>query len=208
MSDNRTVVSYLRNEGGTRSQQMMEMTYRVLDALDRYHIHMTIQFIPGRYNTEADRLSRFRGQSEWHLLSPATHQIFQVWGTPQIDLFASRRAHVVPTYATLDQTDPDASFVDAFSRRWEYQLAWIFPPPCLIPRVLGHLNDAEGMYLLIVPNWEKVFWRSDLKSRSLAPPREIWDLENRLVDTQTLRPPIDVKRIALEVWLIQGGPHC
>ncbi|XP_073962934.1 uncharacterized protein [Choristoneura fumiferana] len=206
MSDNRTVVSYLRNEGGTKSQRMMDTTYDILSILDLFRIHMTVQFIPGRYNVEADRLSRFRSQSEWHLLPSATGTIFQLWGTPEIDLFASQKAHVVPAYVTLDPIDPNAVFVNAFSQKWVYQLAWIFPPPCLIPRVLIHLNKATGTFLMVVPNWEKVFWRSDLRNRALAPPVEIGNLQTRLVDVQTQRPPSDVKRMVLEVWLIRGGP--
>lgn len=105
----------------------MNATYDILGILDLYHIHMTAQFIPGRYNVEADRLSRFRNQSEWHLLPSAIETIFRLWGTPEIDLFASQKAHVVPAYVSLDPIDPHAVFVNAFSQKWIYQLAWIFP---------------------------------------------------------------------------------
>ncbi|KOB67059.1 putative transposon Ty3-I Gag-Pol polyprotein [Operophtera brumata] len=97
-SDNWAVVSYLRNQGGSRGK-----------------------ILP-----------------DWHVLDEVTTKIFLNWGIPQIDLFETSRSKVVPAYASIEAWDSQAAFINAFNQTWRYNLAWIFPPPPLIPRVLQH----------------------------------------------------------------------
>ncbi|XP_047531380.1 uncharacterized protein LOC125067046 [Vanessa atalanta] len=203
--DNRTVVAYIKNEGGTRSRQLLDLTQKLLALVDHLNVVLLPHHLPGLYNTEADHLSRNRAGSEWHLTEEATTRLFNLWGIPDIDLFASRTAHVVSNYVTLDLLDSNACFHDEFSRSWHYRLAWLFPPPSLIPRVLGHLNSASGRYILVAPKWKKPFWRPDLKARALKRPVKIRDLSTSLVDTMTMIPPAQVSNLGLEAWLISGG---
>ncbi|KAJ8718722.1 hypothetical protein PYW07_016278 [Mythimna separata] len=203
--DSKTAVSYLRNEGGTKSIALMDLAHQILRFVDAYQMHFVIYHIPGVYNVEADRLSRVQRLPEWHLLPQVTNLVFAKWGRPVIDLFASRLAHVVPKYCTLDHQDQEAVFQDAFSQIWDYPLAWIFPPPFLVPKVLTHLNKCRGIFLIVVPKWDQVFWRPDLKNRATDHPRTIRNLYKVLIDTSTNSPPHRVNEMTLEVWRIGGG---
>ncbi|KAJ8708091.1 hypothetical protein PYW08_010457 [Mythimna loreyi] len=158
-----------------------------------------------RYNTIADRLSRGRQPTEWHLLPRATAEVFQKWGYPEIDLFATRETAVVRNYVSIDCKDRLANYTDAFSRPWKSHLAWVFPPPSLLPRVLTHLNSATGVYLVVAPDWPRAFWLQDLKSRALDHPHEIRNLSETMIDFSTLQPPPQVQSLTLKVWKVGGG---
>lgn len=204
-SDNKTVVSYIRNEGGTKSLPLLELTRQLLGLADELDVVLIPHYLPGIYNTEADGLSRGQAPSEWHLKQEGSQKIFDLWGIPEIDLFASKHAHVVSNYVTRDLLDSNACYHDAFSRSWTYGLAWIFPPPALIPRVLRQLNTAKGRYIVIAPRWTKPFWRPDLKRRAITRPLKIRHLQHVLINSVTGRPPARVGNLHLEAWLVSGG---
>lgn len=119
-SDNRTLVAYIRNEGGTRSLALLELTIKLLELTERLNVMLSAAYLPGRYNGIADRLSRNRPVPEWHLLPPASEVVFRIWGVPDVDLFASRETAVVDRYVTWDSRDGSAIFYDAFSRPWNF----------------------------------------------------------------------------------------
>uniref|UniRef100_A0A0K8T700 Reverse transcriptase domain-containing protein n=1 Tax=Lygus hesperus TaxID=30085 RepID=A0A0K8T700_LYGHE len=152
-------------------------------------------------------LSRQLPLPDWHLASKIIHIAFQRWGIPEIDLFASHRSKVVHQFVSLSPTNNQAVFIDAFSRQWAYRLAWVFPPPPLLPQVLHYLNNAQGHFMVVAPWSEKAFWMADLKARALAPPLVFKNLGQHLVDLTTNQPPPQVEEITLEVWLIRGGSH-
>ncbi|CAG9133271.1 unnamed protein product [Plutella xylostella] len=204
-SDNRTALSYLKNQGGTRSVALLQEARDILHLASVYNIHLVPQYLPGSLNGSADRLSRNRPLPEWHLLRCATQPVFRVFGHPQIDLFASKNAHVVNRYCTMDFLDQQAEFCNAFTQEWNYRLGWLFPPPYLVPKILIHLNKCQGQYILITPRWERTFWMPDLKSRVLQGPIQIEKLKETLVDTATMRPPPKIDSIILEAWLVQAG---
>ncbi|KAI8427650.1 hypothetical protein MSG28_002121 [Choristoneura fumiferana] len=154
-----------------------------------------------------DGLSRQKALPEWHLSRRILAKIFQKFGKPQIDLFASKRSAVVPLYVSEDATDKDSLFTDAFSRTWCYDLGWIFPPPAIIPRVLSHLQKAKGRFLLVTPLWDNAFWEPELCRLAQGPPFQIPNLKDHLKDLRTDLPPPGVENLRLGVWMVQAGQN-
>lgn len=206
-TDNRTAAAYITKQGGTRSKLLLETAENILHYCENLNCHLAARYIPGSYNELADSLSRTKRLPEWHLKPSITNVIFQLLGTPDIDLFASYRSAVVANYVSEDAGDLKSRYTDAFSRPWQHNLGWLFPPPALIPRVLHHLETSSGVYLLIAPHWHKAFWMPEIKSRALRSPWEIPNLHQHLVDLQTNLPPPRVDDLNLQVWTIRAGPR-
>jgi hypothetical protein len=68
--------------------------------------------------TVADRRSReFGDQTEWQLSEQVFQKICTRFGTPDVDLFASRLNAQLDTFVSW-RPDPDAMAIDAFSLDW------------------------------------------------------------------------------------------
>ncbi len=71
MSDNTTVVSYIKNQGGTQSVSLFQLTQELFLWCDKHKVSIRVSHIPGKLNTVADMLS-LKGQillTEW-ILNP------------------------------------------------------------------------------------------------------------------------------------------
>lgn len=190
-----------------RKKSKLYLTTRLLILTDQLKISLSACYLPGRYNSIADRLSREKPLPEWHLLPEATEAVFRKWGEPEIDLFASAETRVVPRYVTLDSRDGLAEFCNAFSRQWKYQLGWIFPPPNIMPQVLRDLNKGLGKFILIAPVWNQCYWMPDLRARALEEHLPIQNLRRVLIDRTTGHHPPQVELLELQAWKIGGGAN-
>ena len=69
MCDNSTVVSHIRNQGGTKSKNLCQQTIEMLSWAHQNNIQLLAKYFPGIRNVLADQLSK-RNQtlpSEWSL---------------------------------------------------------------------------------------------------------------------------------------------
>ena len=204
-SDNRTVVAYLTKEGGTRSPELCDLAFTVLRKCDLYTINLRPAYLPGMANLEADGLSRGKKLQEWTLQGSTVRELFRKWGGPHTDLFASREAHHLPRYYTLDRRDHRAAGHDAFLHKWSKSLYLAFPPPQLISQVLGKSHQDGTTLILIAPDWQDCPWYGELLSRIKDKPAPLPPKAVRVI--QTGRTPVQAKDLHLTAWLVSGRPQ-
>ena len=119
-------VAYLVKEGGTKSVRLSRLACRILLWCQWHRITLIPVYVRGIGNTIADALSR--GQdTQWHLSPKMVDGIFRRYGTPQVDLFASRETAQLPQYMTLQRGDNQALAVDTLSQTWDFDLVYASP---------------------------------------------------------------------------------
>jgi hypothetical protein len=80
-------------------------------------LSVSVSHVPGKNNLQVDRASiHFDDNTEWILSQDIFLSIAQLWGQPEIDLFASRLNAQLPCYVSW-KPDPGTSFTDAFTMR-------------------------------------------------------------------------------------------
>ena len=142
-SDNTSVVQYLNKEGGTRSPKLCYLTWDIWHLARANNILLKSAHVAGIQNVLADNLSRVKiRQTEWSLNNAVVHKLFQIWGTPLIDLFASEANRKTPVFCTWFPSQL-ALATDALSIAWENMEAYAFPLICLIPKVLQHMRKFQ-----------------------------------------------------------------
>ena len=126
--DNTTAVAYINKKGGTISASCNKLAKDIWNWAKGQDIWITASHVPGVKNTTADLRSRlFYDNKEWSLNERVAKPLFDQFGKPEIDLFASRLNSKCSKYASY-KPDPDAYHVNAFSLCWLNLNAYIFPP--------------------------------------------------------------------------------
>ena len=174
MCDNAVTVAYIKNEGGTRSYTLMQMTIQLLKWCDRKAITLVPVHLPGVHNIQADSLSRV-GQTlntEWTMAMERLRPVFAKWVEPQVDLFATfanrRLIKFVSPYL-----DPRAEWTDAMSMPWDNGrgLLYAFPPFKMVPQVLQKIAQSPGVrVILIAPLQQAASWFPELMDLSQEDP--------------------------------------
>ena len=100
MSDNASVVAYLRNQGGTVSRILCCMTAEVVLWTETHSVSLTTRYILRKKNVLADQLSRPDQilLTERSLLPRVFEGICRVFSHPHLDLFATHVNAQLPLY--------------------------------------------------------------------------------------------------------------
>jgi hypothetical protein len=75
--------------------------------------------------------------------------------------------------------------IDALSMRWDFRLAFLFPPIPLLKRVMRKLEVSRGVYLLVTPYWEAQTWFAILQLLPVLEVRRLLFHDALVVDLAT-----------------------
>ena len=163
--DNQVAVRCINRQGSPRSLSLQSVAEALFVLAHSRRLCLKASFLPGRANVWADALSRHKASSvEWSLTPVAFQDLVDLFGLPQVDLFASVANHRLPLFLSRVHRTP-AGGPDAFLVDWSrWSFLYLFPPPAssVLLRVLARLRRFVGRVLLIAPLWRSQPWCQQL----------------------------------------------
>ena len=158
-TDNTTALAYVKHMGGVRSTQCNKVAQLIWTFCEFHNIWITIAHIPGVQNVKADYKSRnFSDNVEWSLHLKLFQNICEHFGTPDVDLFASRLNNKTINYVSFTP-DPGAFAIDAFTINWgQFKFIYAFPPFSCIFKTINKIVQDQAVGVLVVPWWPSQPW--------------------------------------------------
>ena len=158
MTDNTTAIAYINKQGGIRSMYCNDLAVDIWNICIDKGCHISAAHIPGVENITADTASReFEESAEWMLSPHIFNNICSLYGTPDIDMFATRVNTQLYRFASW-RPDPDAEIIDSFSESWEGVFVYAFPPFSMIWPTVHKIAYECDRAILIVPLWTTQSW--------------------------------------------------
>ena len=202
-SDNRTVVAYINNMGGTHSIPLLRSAQKLWTWSLERKIWLQSHYLPGKQNIEADRCSRTQDASNWRLKRQVFLTFAQMYGPFPVDLFASRTNTQLPVFFSW-KPDPQASQVDAMIQYWPPN-SYAFPPFSLIEAVLHKIHRENLMIMLIAPLWRGQVWYPRMIEMLIDHPIMLPLDEDLLLSPLELRHPlIQDRSLTLGAFRLSG----
>ena len=142
---------------GTTNRRINALTAWAVQFLHQRKIHPTAEHIAGRLNRRADYLSRNPDPKNYQLLPSIFATICnKLRVSPEIDIFASKENHQLPSYCSW-RNDRNSQG-NAFHLTWSGKILWANPPWELIPRFLQKLARDKTTALVCLPVWKSAPW--------------------------------------------------
>ena len=158
-SDNTTAVGYLNHQGG-RKFKLNKLAKDIWLWAKQNQNWITAEYIPGKENLRADKISRtMQSNLEWSLYYDTFEEIIKKFGKPEIDLFASRLNNKLPRYYAW-KPDPKSIGTNAFLQEWGNTVAYAFPPFNQIGKTIQKAMKEKTKLILVCPNWPSQPWYS------------------------------------------------
>lgn len=156
--DNTTAISYINRMGGVQFPHLTSITKELWQWCEERNLFVFASYIRSAENDVADAESRkTHPDIEWELSDYAFQKVTTAFGTPNIDLFASRVNKKCQKYISWHR-DPDAYAINAFSVNWSGYFFYAFPPFSIILKTLRKIISDKARGILIVPLWPTQPW--------------------------------------------------
>ncbi len=138
-TENMVVVSHINHQGRLRSRTLNRNVRQLLLWAQDKFLSLRAVYVPGVLNLAADFLSRQKLRSgEWMLNRRMVDQIWERFGTAEVDLFVSQESTQCPLWFSLSH--PTSLGIDALVHPWPDMKLYAFPPVKLIPAVLRRVK--------------------------------------------------------------------
>ena len=204
-TDSLVAMSYLNRMGGRRPR-LCRITERIHNfALER-KIILSAEWIAGKENVIADRVSRIENDFSHSRLHPHLfNRVMKRFGRIEIDLFATELNRQVNRYVSRNP-EPSAWYVDAFSRPLPQGLsAYAFPPFILLGRLLAKVRREKARVVLVAPVWVNQPWWPLLMSLRQGPPLLLPQWKNLLTLPQNQPPHFHQPKWRMAAWIVSGA---
>ena len=200
-TDSSTALAYIRKEGGTVSPLLLQMARKIVLFLHHAGIQILPTFVSSEENLLADAASRRLTPPDWHLPAAIFDLIVDLWGLPEIDLFASQASAHLPRFFAWGNASGAEAF-DALAQPWTFRQAYAFPPPPLLLRVSRKIAASSGVFLLVTPHWPAQKWFPALLGLDVVDVRRLPEIPP-VIDLSTGALPLP--HLPLLVWKILGS---
>ena len=160
---------YVNRQGGTKYPPLSYSIWVLRKFALENNMHLKAAHILGSLNIFMDQLSRERvWPKEWQIHKIVVQTLFQIWGTPLIELFASKENKQTPVlfFDSTPRCISNRCSVNLLGRN-------VYPQICLIPKVLQHMEQFHCHIILIAPKRPHGFWNQDLLKFLIACPRKL-----------------------------------
>lgn len=156
--DNTTAIACINKMGSIQFPHLNQITYNIWYWCETRNIQIYASYIKSKEKVYADKESRnVNIDTEWELNEKAFRMIKNRFGTPKIDLFASRINKKCETYVSWKR-DPGALNIDALTLNWHEYIFYAFPPFSLLTRCLQKIKKDKARGILVYPVWESQPW--------------------------------------------------
>jgi len=156
--DNTTAISYLNKMGGVQFPKLNAIAKNIWDWCELRKIWLFATYIASKENVDADKLSRhLNDDMEWSLPPYCFQQICDLFGPPEIDLFASKYNFQCEDYISW-YPDKNAWSIDAFTVSWKDYFFYAFPPFSMILKTLRKIRNKKATGIIVVPEWPNQPW--------------------------------------------------
>ena len=202
--DNTTAVACIKRRGSMKPA-LLQLTKSIFEWAEERNVILSASHIAGVANVEADAQSRVHNlDTEWMLDRNVFDSVCELFGKPELDLFASRLNAQLKKYVAW-RPDPSAIDIDAFTLSWDNVYSYAFPPFSVMGRLLNKLDLEGGDMLLIAPVWATRPWFPRLLRMLVEPPKLLPLGCIRLPQDQQRTHPLHSK-LRLAAMKLSGTP--
>ena len=202
-TDNSTVVSYINKQGGGPFPHLVAVDSQA-SPLVRGSEHNSPSKTYTRLSERDSRppISSEPANSDRVVPPPrdsGTYCIFRVWGTPEVDMFATLSNSHLPRFMS-PIPELRALAVDALSQDWQGMSMYMFPPFPLLNKVMQKLRSTQvAEVILVVPWWLSQSWFPHLPRLCVEHPL-VLPYRRDFLSQQDQKYISDGKSYHLHVW--------